>query len=334
MIGLKLAVLIGGGYGSSPIRENRTALAVFLLNSIIEAAAFAYIIYDTGLKQQVTVSTALALISSELRVFVSFISRLWIVRKLRYIQQSVNFQRGEKIHTHRLFPLAFAIFWSWNVYERVLRPDYNLLRCVLEMNVVFVTIGRYHATSYIMCLYLLSLHEKLQREVISAVAGSFQKHENAYKRCCALLQTANSRMDNIHDCFCVTCFVYISTVDAMAVLAPCDLVRNVISSVCASLIPLATVVALADRISSLMETQRSRLRLLWVREHPSVNIYAVLRNQRAFGVRWLMQSKVMNFSTALEMLSNIATYGSLILTTPLFQEASSYVFFCPTYTDS
>lgn len=331
MSSLNFAVLIGGGYGSASISKGRTALTIFVINSFIEVVAFAYIIYDTAYRQQLSISTALTLFSSEARVFVSIVSRLWIVKRHRYIQSLVKFER--KAHSHRFCALAFALLWCWSVYEKVFRPKFSVWKRLLEINVSFVTVGRYHGAVYILCLSLRSLHEKLRHEIVSTASDDFLKVENVYKRCCGLLQEANGKMGNIHDCFSVTCFVYISTVDAMAVLAPCDLVLNVVSSVCVSLMPIAALVSLAERISLLMSTQRSRLRLLWVKEHPSVNIYAILKNQHAYGVRWLIQSKVMNFATALGMLSNIATYGSLILTTPLFQEASSFAFFCSSSTE-
>ena len=218
---------------------------------------------------------------------------------------------------------ANVLLVVWELYYN-LPVFFNLplLPRILECVMLYVSWFRYLWICYILELFLADINRWLKHHSDEDVLLS-------YKQSCIFLEAVSSVLGSLHDhilCYSSGCLVIL---ESTATFSQCDVVLNLITWVSHVAIPILILVSLGEETTKLMSAKRVRLRRMWPQQEDRITeFYAVNGHRNALGLRWIVRSEYMNYSSALPAMANVFACASLILTTPAFLENRFYDVFC------
>lgn len=207
--------------------------------------------------------------------------------------------------------------------------EFPLVTMCFELQFLTFVVGRTMASCFLICVMLIDLSHDLDHVTSNYAGPSAANAVERHRYCVRKINHINASLGNTLDWIISSGSLVVSTAQTMALISSCPLVRYAIVSTLSNLGPLTIMVIFAEKVARSMSYARKTLRHCGLGDD-ACGITEGLFNGNALGIRWLAKSGVMGFSTALPGLATVASYASLICSTPLFEKNDAFSFFCET----
>ena len=187
---------------------------------------------------------------------------------------------------------------------------------------------RLMAAMFLMRHYIYDVNLRIQQKPEGRTPPNTDLNLQAYEKSCRVLADFNEKLDGIHDWCLGSIFLRMSLVDSLAIMSSCDHYVHVGLDIIIYLMPMFRLIAAANRIAKIMQSSRRQLRNVWLKQSVTHQVHAALGHAFGQGVRCCASYSVMDSRSALSFLSNVVCYGTLIITTPLFERENLFNLFC------